>query len=432
MALTEELKRLRSTHDIKRLSSPKPATSAKAQKSTIMPNISLSHASLPHVSLPHVSHVTAPDPSLAGSHLSIDLKALAANYKLLTEKTGTAECAAVIKADAYGMGLEPVAEALWIAGARTFFVAHPQEGSKTRKLLPGATIYVLNGLVGNDSKDGFDYYCAHQLRPVLGCREEVDLWQDYCAQKQEALPCAIHFDTGMNRLGLSLEDAQELSEAWKDTKPAFALELIISHLVCADEPTHPKNQEQLEKFRAVRALFPDVKASLANSGGVFLGPDYHFDLCRPGIALYGGAVVDGQKSPMNVVATLKSRVLSTRLVPEGQSVSYGATETTKRNSRLAILCLGYADGFLRSASSSDIKKGARVSINGYEAPIIGRVTMDLIIVDVTGIPEEKAKRGDWAEFFGSQIAVDDVAAVAGTISYELMTSLGLRALRSYQ
>ncbi len=399
----------------------KPDACAKGAEKFIMPEIYL----------PHISHLTAPDPSIAGSHLTIDLKALADNYRTLSQKTGTAECAAVIKADAYGTGLEPAADTLWQAGARTFFVAHPQEGAKARTLLPDAVIYVLNGLVGDDSKDGFDYYRAHQLRPVLGCREEVSLWQDYCANREESLPCAIHFDTGMNRLGLSLADAEELSAAWQKTKPAFALELIISHLVCADEPDHPKNREQLEKFRAIRRLFPDVRASLANSGGVFLGSDYHFDLCRPGIALYGGAVVDGTPSPMKVVATLKSRILATRSVAKGQTVSYGASETTKRDSRLAIVCLGYADGYLRSASSSDVKKGAKVSINGHTAPIIGRITMDLIIVDVTDIPADKARRGDWAEFFGSEIALDDVAKAAGTISYELLTSLGLRALRNY-
>ncbi len=386
---------------------------------------------MPEFSLPHVAHLTAPDSHLAGSQLTIDLAALADNYRTLSQKTGTAECAAVIKADAYGTGLEPATQTLWEAGARTFFVAHPQEGAKTRALLPEATIYVLNGLVGDDSAAEFDYYRMNALRPVLGCREEATLWQTYCADRGEALPCAIHFDTGMNRLGLSLADAEELSAAWQKAKPAFALELIISHLVCADEPDHPKNRDQLEKFRAVRRLFPDVRASLANSGGVFLGSDYHFDLCRPGIALYGGAVVDGTPSPMKVVATLKSRILATRSVAKGQTVSYGASETTKRDSRLAIVCLGYADGYLRSASSSDVKKGAKVSINGYTAPIIGRITMDLIIVDVTDIPADKARRGDWAEFFGSEIALDDVAKAAGTISYELLTSLGLRALRNY-
>nr|WP_321459356.1 alanine racemase [uncultured Cohaesibacter sp.] len=387
---------------------------------------------MPEFTLPHIAHMTAPDASLAGSHLAIDLGALADNYHKLSQKTGPAECAAVIKADAYGLGLELAAQALWKAGARTFFVAHPQEGEKARKTLPDAIIYVLNGLVGDDSPDAYDYYRTHQLRPVLGCREEVQLWQSYCENKDEALPCAIHFDTGMNRLGLSLADAQELSALWQSVKPAFGLELIISHLVCADEPDHPKNREQLEKFTAIRALFPEVKASLANSGGIFLGPDYHFDLCRPGIALYGGAVVSGEKSPMKVVATLKSRILSTRKVAKGQSVSYGATETTGRDSRLAILCLGYADGYLRTASSSDARKGAKVCINGFEAPIIGRVTMDLIIVDISDIAEDKAKRGDWAEFFGSNIAIDDVATAANSISYELLTSLGLRALRSYQ
>ncbi|WP_316861253.1 alanine racemase [uncultured Cohaesibacter sp.] len=380
----------------------------------------------------HITHFAPSDSHTAGSLLTIDLTALADNYRQMAERTGSAECAAVIKADAYGTGLEAAADCFWQAGCRTFFVAHPQEGAKARKRLPEAVIYVLNGLVGDDSDDCMTYYRDYNLRPVLGCLAELEIWQAFCAKNVKPLSCAIHFDTGMNRLGLSHQDAVELSKRWKETPPSFDLSLIISHLACADEPDHSQNRDQLKRFSDIRSLFPGVNASLANSSGVFLGPDYHFDLCRPGIALYGGAVVDGKPSPMQVVATLQSRILATRDVAEGQPVSYGATQTTKRQSRLAILCVGYADGFLRTGSSNDTRAGAIVSINGHNAPVIGRITMDLIIVDVTDIPEDKAQRGDWAELFGSKIAIDDVAKAANTISYELLTSLGLRALRRYQ
>ena len=206
----------------------------------------------------------------------------------------------------------------------------------------------------------------------------------------------------------------------------------MSHLACADEPQHALNTLQLDQFRTIKGCFPDIPASLANSAGIFLGPDYHFDMTRPGIALYGADGSLNSPSPMKVVATLKSRILSTRRIQKGQGISYGAREVAKRDSRLATLSIGYADGYLRSAGSSDAQKGAKVWINGFEAPVIGRITMDLTIVDVTDIPEQLVQRGHWAEMFGSHIPIDDVATVAGTIGYELLTSLGLRAQRSYQ
>ncbi len=380
---------------------------------------------------PHVTFLSAPDESVAGNILSVDLAALADNYQLLAEKSGAATCSAVIKADAYGLGLEQAAKALWAAGCRTFFVALPQEGARARSVLPDAMIYVLNGLVGDSSAVCADYYNSFSLRPVLGSYEELDLWETYCASIATPLPCALHFDTGMNRLGLGRKSAFMLSEKWKQNPPSFIICLIMSHLVCSDQPHHPLNSQQLDRFRSIRACFPDVPASLANSAGIFLGPDYHFELTRPGIALYGGLAIGDHPNPMKVVATVKSRILTTRNVPKGWSVSYGAQEITKRDSRLATLCIGYADGYLRAGGSSDEKKGAKVWINGYEAPIIGRITMDLTIIDVTDIPHETVRRGSWAEIFGEHIPLDDVAHHAGTIGYELLTSLGLRALRRY-
>lgn len=379
----------------------------------------------------HIAFTAAPSEATAGSLLTIDLAALAANYRFLASQTDHAECSAVIKADAYGTGLEQAAIALSEAGCRVFFVAHPREGERVRTQLPDATIYVLNGLVGDHSDEALGYICAHSLRPVLGSYEEIDLWQAYCERLGLKMPCALHFDTGMNRMGLSLKAAHTLSERWASTPPNFEVTLIMSHLACADEPNHPLNKDQLERFRAMRACFPTIPASLANSAGIFLGSDFHFDLLRPGIALYGGQAVNKAPNPMQAVATLESRILSTRKVPKGWSVSYGACEVTKRESRLATLCIGYADGYLRAAGSSDESKGASVWIAGHRAPIFGRVTMDLTIIDITDIPEELTEPGTLVEMFGPNIAVDDVAAHAGTIGYEILTSLGLRAYRRY-
>ena len=239
---------------------------------------------------------------------------------------------------------------------------------------------------------------------------------------------AVHVDTGMNRLGLSLHEALDLrrDEALLAT---LAPDLIISHLACADTPDHPMNRRQLALFSEVRAQFPDLPASLANSAGVFLGPDYHFDLVRPGIALYGGVAVQGITNPMRAVATLEARVLAVREAEEGETVGYGATQSLKVPTRLATLSAGYADGYHRLAGGSDERPGARVWVRGQRAPLVGRVSMDLITIDVTDIPG--VARGDWVELFGRHIAVDDVARQAGTIGYELLTNLGRRYQRVY-
>ena len=379
----------------------------------------------------HMAFPSAPNEALAGSFLSIDLGALADNYRFLAKQSSTAQASAVIKADAYGTGLEQATQALSEAGCTVFFVALPREGERVRALLPEATLYVLNGLVGDRSIEALDYFRIHQLCPVLGSYEEIDLWDSYCAQINQPLPCALHFDTGMNRLGLSVKAAHTLSERWKEKPAHFSANLVMSHLACADDPDHPLNKEQLDRFRSIRACFPSIPASLANSAGIFLGEDYHYDLIRPGIALYGGQAVNDRPNPMQVVARLQSRILSTRNVPAGWSVSYSAAEVTKRDSRLATLCIGYADGYLRAAGSSDNKQGASVWINGHLAPIFGRVTMDLIIIDVTNIPEALTRPGMLVELFGTNIAIDEVAKQAGTIGYEMLTSLGLRAYRRY-
>jgi alanine racemase len=361
--------------------------------------------------------------SLAGARLTIDLAALAANWRALADRAPGAETGAAVKGDGYGLGLEEVATALRAAGARTFFVARPEEGVRLRRAVPDAVIYVLDGL----HPGGAAAYGAADLRPALASWPEIEEWAAWrkAGGKGEA---AIHVDTGMNRLGLSAAEATALAG---DSRllAGLAPTLLISHLACSDVPNHPLNAVQLARFREMRRLFPGLAASLANSGGIFLGADFHFDMVRPGIALYGSAATEGATNPMRTVVTAEAQVLAVRDAQAGETVGYGATETLKRPSRLAILAAGYADGYHRLAGSSDARPGASVILRGRDAPIVGRVSMDLMAVDVTDI--DGVARGDWAELFGPTMPIDRVARHAGTIGYELLTGLGRRYERRY-
>jgi alanine racemase len=353
----------------------------------------------------------------AGLVLTIDLGALAANWRHLAAEAAPAECSAVVKADAYGIGIEQAVPALGAAGCRTFFVALPEEGRRARAVAPGAVIYVLNGLF----PEVMDLYRMADLRPVLNSMEEIELWHRLAGGS----PCAIQVDTGMNRLGLSLRDALELARR-PGLIAKLAPRLLMSHLACADTPEHPLNQTQLTLFREITAQFPDVPASLANSAGIFLGRDYRFEMVRPGIALYG-AWFSESRAALNNVATLQARILQVRGAAAGGTVGYGATHTLKRDSRIAVLSAGYADGYHRAAGSSDSHARAQVIVRGRPARILGRVSMDLIAVDVTGIVG--VAPGDLVELFGPSMPVDEVAAAAGTIGYELLTGLSRRAKR---
>lgn len=360
---------------------------------------------------------------IAGGRLTIDLDALAANWRDLSERSGEAVTAAVIKGDGYGVGLEQAATALAGAGCDTFFVALPDEGLRLRQARPDATVYVLDGFFDQAA----EVYFEADLRPVLSSPTEIEAWTE--ARRDRAGPgAALHVDTGMNRLGLRVEEARQLA-ADRDRVAGLGLSLLISHLACADTPDHPLNAQQLAAFRDVRALFPGLPVSLANSPGIFLGPDYHFELVRPGVALFGGRAVADGANPMRPVVTLEGRILQIRDANSQQTVGYGATETLGRPSRLAILGVGYADGYPRHASSSDRQRGAFTFVRGRLAPLVGRVSMDLIAVDVTDIPGVTC--GEWVELFGPNIAIDDVAEDAGTIGYQLLTGLGHRFHRRY-
>lgn len=361
---------------------------------------------------------------LACGRVTIDLGALANNWRMLARRTETASTAAVVKGDAYGIGLEPAARALAEAGCQTFFVALADEGLRLRAAVRDGIIYVLDGFLPG----GADAFADGRLRPVLSSWPEIEEWAAFRRNAGGDLRAALHVDTGMNRLGLTPGEARRLAQN-ADLLTAIAPDLIMSHLACADTPGHPMNRKQLAAFRAVRVLLPDIPASLSNSAGIFLGSDYHFDLVRPGIALYGGEAVAGQPSTTRPVATLEARILQVREAKPGDKVGYGATETLGRPGRIGVVGAGYADGYHRRAGSSDGRPGARAYLRGRYAPLVGRVSMDLIAIDVTDIPG--AERGDWAELFGPNVSVDEVARHAETIGYELLTGLGRRYARTY-
>lgn len=358
--------------------------------------------------------------------LTIDLDALAANYHRLRELAGSAECAAVVKADAYGIGMAQAAPVLWRAGCRTFFVATLAEAKALRALLPDAIIYVFSGLLPGTA----EIFRAHDLRPVLNSLEEIEEWAAYGRSVGEKLPCAVHVDSGMNRLGLSADDVDAVS-ATRDLWPALTLSLVMSHLACADDPDHPKSGSQREAFDRLRAMLPQAIASLANSAGILLGADYAYDMVRPGIALYGGHPRRQGPNPFRPVVHLAGRILQVRNVAAGETVGYGATRSFKRPARIATVASGYADGVLRALSAGDDTDGLVVSIAGHAAPVIGRVSMDLITIDVTSVPEEHSRRGAFVELIGPNVTAQEFAAHAGTIDYEVLTSLGRRALRRY-
>jgi len=357
-------------------------------------------------------------PDNATTHLTIDLDALAANYLTLAKRAAPAHCASVVKADGYGLGVEPVAQTLAAAGCATFFVAHLDEGIVLRGILDDPEIFILNGLM----PDKEPVFRDHRLNPVLNDLGQIARWKSYCAQ-HGALPAAVHIDTGMNRLGLP---PQELATLVAEPERLDGIDFccVMSHLACADEPDHPLNRQQQADFAAAVVRLPKARTSLAASSGIFLGPDWHFDMVRPGVSLYGAAPVPGAANPMAPVVTLTGQILQVREVDAPQTVGYGATHRFSAPTRVATVAAGYADGYLRSIS------GRGTAYMGDTAvPVLGRVSMDLITIDVTGVPG--ARPGDTIELIGPHHDIDALAAEAGTIGYEILTSLGRRYRRRY-
>lgn len=368
---------------------------------------------------------TTPE-DLAGAVLSIDLAAVKQNWRRLKAQAGRAECGAAIKGNAYGLGVTPVARALWEAGCRTYFVARPKEGEELRAILADATIYVLDGLFAGQA----EFYAKLNLCPALISSSEAKEWAAFGRAYGRKLPCALHVDTGINRLGFSMSEFAALLDD-NFTMDGLNVGLLMSHLACADDAAHPMNRRQAEAFNAVRQRLPGVPASLANSSGIFLGADFTHDLVRPGIALYGGNPTPKVANPMQAVAILEGTVMQLRSIAPGETVGYSATWEARRESVIAILGAGYKDGVPRSLSSREPGGPAQVFINGRRCPIIGRVSMDMMAIDVTGLPEGSVTRGTRAEILGRNILIDEAASWAGTISYELLTRLGSRYARLY-
>lgn len=369
-------------------------------------------------------------PASARATLEIDLNALRANWAKLNEVAGDAECAGVVKADAYGLGLEEIAGALAREGCETFFTATIHEAQRVRAVAPGATIYVLDGLLA----DAEEHYAGFDLRPVLSSLPEINDWAAFCARQGRRRPAAIHVDTGMNRLGLPPAELAALT----GTEPPlehFEVALVMSHLYNADDSQSADNPKQLAVFRdALRQLTNaghTPRASLANSGGTFLGKDYHFDLVRPGIALYGGRALENEPNPMQPVVKLNARILQVRTIAPGDVVGYGATFEATAPTRVATIACGYADGFLRALSGDRKTLGPVGYIGEHPVRIIGRVSMDLITIDVSNVPEAMATRGAWVEVMGGRVTVDDLTDRAGTIGYELLSRLSNRVHRIY-
>jgi alanine racemase len=369
---------------------------------------------------------SAPTLGEAGGVLTIDLAAIEANWKKLAGMTIPVECAAVVKGDAYGCGLEPVMRKLAKAGCRTFFVADVTEGRQVRAIAPEAVVYVLNGLMpGSAPAFGKD-----NLRPVINSATELAEWDAFVSTNKWRGGAALHVDTGMNRLGITIDEAVAIAPRIQSENHGFSL--LMSHLACAETPDHPLNDKQIRLFREIRILYRGVSSSLANSSGIFLGGTLYCDLVRPGVALYGANPTPGKPNPMRPVAELKGRIIQVRHIGKGESVGYGATFTAARPSRIAVIAVGYADGFLRSAAASKGKPAGEVLVAGKRCPVAGRVSMDITAVDVTDLAEGAARRGDFATLIGEGMSVDDLAAGMGTVGYEVLTHLGRRYHRVYK
>jgi alanine racemase len=366
----------------------------------------------------------------AGGILSIDLDALAANWRSLRDRARGAEASAVVKANAYGTGIEKAVPALLQSGCRTFFVAHLNEAIRARAVAPDATIYVLNGLLTGTCHT----YADFDLRPVLGSLEEIDEWASFCRAQSQRLKAAVHVDTGMNRLGLGVSEGLGLSGM--PSLEDFELALLMSHFVSAEEGENPLNTQQIAAFQAIRESLPGIPASLSNSSGIFLKEQPHFDLVRPGYALYGGNPTPRQDNPMRPVVGLEGRIIQLRWIEPDQTVGYNARWLAQDRRRVATISVGYADGYPRSASARGISGEAGLSgmalVAGHPCPFAGNVSMDLISVDVTEAPEGAVKRGDLVTLIGGELTVDEVGRRAGTIGYEVLTNLGSRYARTYR
>jgi alanine racemase len=347
--------------------------------------------------------------------LTVRLGAIAGNYRICRQLVAPATVAGVVKADGYGLGAKEVTRVLLAEGCDTFFVARLAEGLELRPLATKARIFVLDGA----RSDTVSTLIAHRLTPVLNSLAEIATWSAAAEAYGASLDAALHFDTGMNRLGLPAAELATLSAEREKRLRGINLVLVMSHLACSEDPASPMNRLQLDRFRAGLAALPAAPASLASSGGILLGRDCAFDMVRPGLGLYGGNPRAPLPNPFATAAVLTGRILQLRRVDKGETVGYGATFRVGRPGTLATIALGYADGLMRAIGNRG--EGA---IDGIRVPIAGRVSMDLITLDVTEVPETSLRVGADVELLGDTMNLEELAGAANSAPYEILTSLG--------
>ena len=358
----------------------------------------------------------------AGAALTIDLGAIARNYCTLRERLGGVTCAGVVKGNAYGLGVAKIAPLLARQGCEKFFVANLDEAIELRGLLPGPFIAVLNGLLAGSEA----IFTDHDLLPVLNDLAQIERWAAHSRSlNDKPLAAVIQLDTGMNRLGLPPSESRRLA-AEPQRLDGLRLILVMSHLACAEDPDNPMNGSQRRTFDDLRALLPAAAASFANSAGVFLGADYHYDLGRPGVALYGVNPTPGHPNPMVEVVCLHSKIIQLRDVDRPQTVGYGASHRVAAKGRIATVPVGYADGYLRSLGDH-----AFAAIGDVRVPVVGRVSMDLITLDVSALAPDQALPGTTVQLIGGVCPIDELAALGGTMAYEILNRLGPRFQRRY-
>lgn len=352
----------------------------------------------------------------------IDTEALAWNYSFLRTIAPGAEVGATVKANAYGLGACEVVQVLHQVGCRSFFTIYLHEALQIRSLLPDVRIVVMSELAATDYAEA----AHHRIIPTLNSLSSLEQWRHFSATFPAAPPVWIQLDTGMNRLGLTEKEQHLLAEAphWLE---GIRIDAWLSHLACSDDFKNPMTPEQGHRFRSILSRLPRAAASLCNSSGIFWGSDYLFDICRPGIALYGGNPTPHMPNPMRPVVEVLAPVLQIRHVRKGVTVGYGATFTPPRDSRLATLLIGYADGYRRALGNRGY-----VTVASHRAPVVGRVSMDLLVIDITDIPEDRIAPGSMLSVIGEDYTIDEAATDAETVGYEILTGLGPRIERLYK
>lgn len=380
----------------------------------------------------NIAHILAEIPAYETAAICVDLGGVAHNYKLLQERAQKAkqfhtQIGAAVKANGYGLGIKPIAQTLMKQGCKHFFVATPKEGAELRSIMiesqmPDIEIFILDGLLAGS----IEYYIQHQLSPVLGSFKEIENWCNH--PKPPQLKAAIHVDTGINRLGLTHQEAIYLSQNHPEWLSTDQISLLISHFSSADNPTFPSNNEQIQRFNEIRNLvgFNALPASLSNSGGHFLDQNCFYEITRPGIALYGGHSSLHQSQDIKSVVHVYARLIGKRQPEQGSKIGYGGSYSVKKNQVIGTIGVGYADGISRHLSQSDHQSGGFACFNGHLLPYLGRVSMDMITLDITKV-KDQIDLGDFVEIIGNNVSAKTLADIAGTIDYELFTQLSKRA-----